>query len=87
MTFIIDGVTAWPLRGDSAQADSQSLEGVIQGLDPDDVSAVEVYKGPSAEAHGACPGTGVILLRTKSGNWKLPKRDLAEGGSERLLTS
>jgi hypothetical protein len=69
--YMIDGVLiATGLEADSSAADSVLVR-YLKALDPEDIAAVSVLKGPSARAEGACNGE-LIVITTKQGNWRPP---------------
>jgi hypothetical protein len=69
--YMIDGVLIPASLGGDGSATDSVLVRYLKALDPEDIAAVSVLKGPSARAEGACNGE-LIVITTKQGNWLPP---------------
>ena len=72
VTWIVDGVVAWPVRGTKAERADVTAEHMLGKTIAEDMAEIEVDKGPDAMERGACPGTALIIMKTKGGHWRPP---------------
>jgi hypothetical protein len=71
-TIIIDSSFAWLVPRDSLDLPGDALQRVLGTLNVNDVLSVVVLKAEQASARGACPGTGLVVIATKTGRWQPP---------------
>jgi TonB-linked SusC/RagA family outer membrane protein len=84
--LIVDGVRASNAIGGSGSIGvGGQTSSRLNDINPDDIEAIEVIKGPAASAlYGTAGANGVIQIRTKRGRAGKPKWSAyAEGGSQK----
>jgi len=84
--LIVDGVRASNAIGGSGSIGvGGQTASRLNDINPDDIEAIEVIKGPAASAlYGTAGANGVIQIRTKRGRSGKPKWSVfAEGGTQK----
>ena len=70
LTIVIDSLFAWSALRDSHESFVVAQQRVLGTMRCEDVRAFEVVEGEDAVARGACPGTLLLLISTKTGRWR-----------------